>query len=76
MVFGPSGRDRDSRNQLYSISQTGATIFHKIQEHTKSFWEILLGEFKKIGTVFEQLKRWGPNNPEDPLNTFGKSDNL
>ena len=64
MVFGPSGSDHDSQNQLilvlwtsndFKLTKKPAPI---ISTHTSTSF----GHHKMLGQ--------GPNNPEDPSNVF------
>ena len=48
MVFGPSGRDHDSQNQLYLILGT-PRYFNKSEKHTSSLLQIIiLGNIKSF----------------------------
>ena len=67
MIFGPSGRDHDSPNQLLHFGEDNK-ILSKIQEKSRiHFRKILFVEISKFekSNVLQQLERPEPKNTED-----------
>ena len=70
MIFGPSGRDHDSPNQMFPILETPREFkqFKKKQKPfgNNFFWKYEMSEFE----ILKMLENMCPDNSEDPSNTF------
>ena len=68
IVFGPSGRDHGSQNQLFSILETPdyCKQFEQTQPHIYNMLEILQKK-KRTSTMPNTSKKVGTGNREDPF---------
>ena len=74
MVFGPSGCDQDSQNQLFLFLETPGRSKNKLKKNEWFLSNIIVGNRNSgKSKICKYWKRRGPKIPEGPSNMFWKS---
>ena len=78
MIFGPSGRDHDSPNQL-SLTLDTPNYSKRFRNNPESFlqniWFVKISEYWK-SAILKVVEKTGPTNPEDPSSNIYLEDEI